>query len=83
VTECQLTRDDTGQIVQDIGAGTSDTIDSTYNATPTITTAYTLTCVNSTYLQNANNPVSASATVTVGGSGICEQNPNGVGCPGQ
>jgi hypothetical protein len=39
-----------------------------------------LTCVNSNYSQNANNPVSSSATVTVSGSSYCEQNPNGVGC---
>jgi hypothetical protein len=39
-----------------------------------------LTCVNSNYSQNANNPVSSNATVTVSGSSYCEQNPNGVGC---
>jgi aspartate carbamoyltransferase regulatory subunit len=50
------------------------------STTPPITTTYTLACVNSNYIQNANNPISSSATVTVSGSGYCEQNPNGVGC---
>lgn len=83
VTECQLVRDDTGQTLQDIGAGGSGTIDTTanpYAVAPTSTTAYTLACVNSNYAQDANNPVSSSATVTVSGSTYCEQNPNGVGC---
>ena len=62
------------------GGGSSDTVASTYNVTPSITTAYTLACVNSNYAQNANNPMSASATVTVSGSSYCEQNPNGAGC---
>jgi len=70
-------------MLQDIGAGSSGVIDTTQNpyaVAPTSTTAYTLACVNSNYAQNANNPISTSATVTVSGSGYCEQNPNGVGC---
>jgi hypothetical protein len=83
VTECQLVQQGTGQMLQDVGAGSSGTIDTTanpYAVSPTNTTAYTLACVNSSYAQNANNPVSSSATVTVSGSSYCEQNPNGVGC---
>jgi len=83
VTECQLVRDDTGQILQDIGAGASDTIDTTanpYAVTPSATTAYTLACINSDYAKNADNQATSNATVTVSGSTYCEQNPNGVGC---
>lgn len=83
VTECQLVKNSTGQVLQDIGAGASQTIDTTQNpyaVTPSITTSYTLACVNSNYENNANNPASASATVTVSASSYCEQNPNGAGC---
>jgi hypothetical protein len=83
VTECQLTQDNTGRILQDIGAGTSDAIDTTQNpylVTPSSTTTYTLTCVSGNYSQDTNNPFSSSVTVTVGGSSYCEMDPNGLGC---
>jgi hypothetical protein len=69
--------------LQDIGAGSNNTIDTTanpYAVTPSMTTSYTVACVNSNYAASAQNPVSSSATVTVSGSSFCEQNPNGVGC---
>jgi hypothetical protein len=81
VTECQLTQGTT--LLQDIGAGTSEQVSSTYSVQPTSTTIYTLTCVNSNYGSNGNNPITVTAPVTVSGSSFCEQNPNGVGCPGQ
>jgi hypothetical protein len=86
VTECQLVNDGTGQILQDIGSGSSSTITinttaNPYAVSPTAPTAYTLTCVNSNYTPNANNPSKGSATVTVNGSSYCETDPNGIGCP--
>jgi hypothetical protein len=51
------------------------------STTPSITTTYTLTCVNSNYATSPDNhQAGGSATVTVSGSSYCEQNPNGVGC---
>jgi hypothetical protein len=47
---------------------------------PSITTTYTLTCVNGNY---SDDSVNSTAQVTVSGSSRCEQNPNGAGCPGQ
>jgi hypothetical protein len=76
VTECQLTQGNT--LLQDIGGGSSEAVDSTYSVTPSITTLYTLNCVNNNF---SDDWVSANTTVTVGGSSLCEQNPNGAGCP--
>ena len=73
VTACQLSG---GQF----GTGTPAAANNTISVTPTITTTYTLTCTNSNY---SNDSAGSTATVTVGGSSLCEQNPNGVGCPGQ
>jgi uncharacterized protein YpuA (DUF1002 family) len=81
VTECQLTQGTT--LLQNVSSTPSYTIDTTqnpYSVTPTSTTIYTLTCVNSNY---SNGTITVTAPVTVSGSSFCEQNPNGVGCPGQ
>ncbi|HUC02135.1 MAG TPA: hypothetical protein VMA75_04535 [Candidatus Paceibacterota bacterium] len=82
VTACQLTQGST--ILSSTSLSSQGTIDTTANpfaVTPTSTTAYTLTCVNSNY-GGAGSTVTSNATVTVGGSSLCEQNPNGAGCPG-
>jgi hypothetical protein len=68
---------------QDFNGGASETVDGSTPVTPSLTTAYTLTCVNNDYASGGNNKAVSSATVTVNGSSLCEQNPNGAGCPGQ
>jgi hypothetical protein len=73
VTDCALSG---GQF----GTGTPMAASVTVTSTPSITTTYTLTCVNKPY--GNTDSVQSSATVTVGGSSRCEQNPNGAGCPG-
>jgi hypothetical protein len=75
-TECQISGASTGQFSTPTNVSASGNV----STTPPVTTTYNLTCVNSNYSQNANNPVSSNATVTVSGSSYCEQNPNGVGC---
>jgi hypothetical protein len=54
----------------------------TQSISPSVTTVYTLSCTNANY-SGSSASVSSSVEVSVGGSGRCEQNPNGVGCPGQ
>jgi hypothetical protein len=70
VTQCQIT-----------GGGLSliEPASDTVPVAPTSTTDYTLTCVNSNYIDDT---VTSNARVTVTGSSLCEQNPNGAGCPG-
>lgn len=77
VTQCTLT-----------GGGLNSTqtlpspgpINGNATTTPSITTTYTLTCINGNY---SSDSTSNSVRVTVGGSSLCEQNPNGAGCSGQ
>jgi hypothetical protein len=60
------------------GDGVTETsLNGTVVVAPSVTTTYTLSCVNS------NGSVSSNAKVTVSGSSRCEQNPNGAGCPGR
>jgi hypothetical protein len=74
VTACELSG---GQF----GTGTSVPVSGSVTSTPSLTTTYTLTCENQPY--GPTDSVTSSATVTVNGSNLCEQNPNGAGCPGQ
>jgi hypothetical protein len=77
VTQCQISGAQTGKFSNPTNVPASGS----YNVTSSITTTYTLACVNGDYAQDANNPMQPeSATVTVNGSSYCEQNPNGVGC---
>jgi hypothetical protein len=73
VTQCKLSG---GQF----DGGTVEPASDTIQVDPTVTTPYTLNCVNSVY---SDSSASSSATVTVNGSNRCEQNPNGAGCAGQ
>jgi hypothetical protein len=79
VTECQLTGGDLPGFVVYPPSGL-DTISGSVSTAPSIATTYTLTCVNGDY---SSDSASASVQVTVGGSSLCEQNPNGAGCQGQ
>jgi hypothetical protein len=65
----------------DFSGGALETVDGSTPVTPSKTTTYTLTCENQPY--GPTDSVTSSATVTVNGSNLCEQNPNGAGCPGQ
>ena len=76
VTRCQISGASTGKF----STPTDVPANGNVSTTPSITTTYTLACVNSNYAQNADNQAVSSATVTVKGSSYCEQNPNGVGC---
>jgi hypothetical protein len=79
VTECQLTGGGLPGFIVYPPPGL-DTISGSVSTAPSITTTYTLTCVNGDY---SSDSASASVQVTVGGSSLCEQNPNGAGCQGQ
>jgi hypothetical protein len=79
VTECQISGALTGMFSTPTDVPASENV----STTPSVTTTYTLTCVNGNYATSTNNQAGGSATVTVSGSSFCEQNPNGVGCPGQ
>jgi hypothetical protein len=83
VTTCQLVQDgNPSSVLATTSGGTAESIDSTYPVAPSTTTTYTLSCVNSNYT-GTGSTITSNATVTVGGSNLCEQNPNGAGCPGQ
>jgi hypothetical protein len=71
-TQCQLSG---GQF----GAGTTEAASTTIAVSPSLTTTYFLSCVNTNY---SDSSATSTATVTVTGSNRCEQNPNGAGCPG-
>lgn len=80
VTSCTLSG---GQFTPPQGVPvdlSTDIASGTASITPTSTTVYTLACQNQGY---GNAFATSSVQVTVGGSNQCEQNPNGVGCPGQ
>ncbi len=62
-------------IPTEIASGTAIT-------TPSTTTVYTLACTNDNDAPSINSSINSTVTVTVGGSGLCETNPNAVGCPG-
>ncbi len=79
VTECQLTGGDLTGSAPIYASPSPGNISGTATTTPSVTTTYTLTCVNSNY---SSDSVNSTVQVTVGGSGLCEQNPNGAGCPG-
>jgi hypothetical protein len=77
VTECQISGAPTGMFSTPTDVPAIGNV----STTPSITTTYTLACVNGHYAQDENNPMlPESATVTVSGSIYCEQNPNGIGC---
>ena len=80
VTECQLTGGDlTGSSPTPLPPLSSPgTIIGNTTTSPSITTTYTLTCVNGKY--GSSDSTSSTVQVTVNGSSYCEQNPNGVGC---
>lgn len=77
VTQCTLTG---GGLDETQTLPTPGTITGSATTTPSMTTTYTLTCVNGDYSSDSTN---ASVQVVVGGSSLCEQNPNGAGCSGQ
>lgn len=76
VTSCHLTQGGGGAPLS------TATAQSGYSVTPASTTTYTLTCTNSSY-SGPGSTLTQTATVTVGGTNLCETNPNGAGCPGQ
>ncbi len=80
VTNCQLTG---GGLIQNYStaSGAQGSITINASTSPSVSTIYRLTCVNSNY--NSSDSQVSSVPVTVGGSSVCEQNPNGAGCPGQ
>jgi len=80
VTACQLSGGQFNQGQNVAVNQSSETANGNVSTTPSITTTYTLTCVNGNYSDDA---VSSNAQVTVNGTGLCEQNPNAAGCPPQ
>jgi hypothetical protein len=78
VTSCQLSQG--GTLLQSTTADGFGNVSSSYSVAPSVTTAYSLTCVNSNY---SSDSATAVVNVGVGNSGVCETNPNGAGCPGQ
>ncbi len=76
VTSCTLS--DSGGSVIATTSATGGVVSSTAAVNPSVTTNYILSCTNNNY---TSDTVTKTVQVTVGGSGQCEQNPNGVGCP--
>ena len=76
VTSCTLS--DSGGAVIATTSATGGVVSSTATVNPSVTTSYVLSCTNNNY---TSDTVTKTVQVTVGGSGQCEQNPNGVGCP--
>jgi hypothetical protein len=82
VTQCTLSggQFDGGQSVA--VDSTTQTANGSVTIDPASTTTYTLSCANVGNYSNTDT-TTIPTTITVGGTGLCETNPNGAGCPGQ